>query len=85
MKHFHLKITSFYEFIVLTIWIFYQAIFFGKSDIFSESQKELVKEGYQDTLRAFDIKEGLLSIVFRVGYDGEPSALSIKNSPVIQY
>ncbi len=67
--------------LITGVLFFYQAIFLGRSDIFSEDQKRLIQKSYQIILDNFDLKEGLLALVFRVGYGGEPSALSVKNLP----
>lgn len=63
---------------------FHQSFSADSSNRFSDEHKLLIEKGYNETMKAMDCDNGLVALTFRVGYDGEPSALSIKNPPVIK-
>lgn len=61
-----------------------QRIFAGEAQAFSPRHIQLIREAYRDISQIFglDQKENI-AMLFRIGYDGAPSARSSKLSPTI--
>ena len=87
MERLWLKATSWgLSFHVITgVLFFHQVIQSGKKDQFSEEQIRIIENAYQNTTGIFGVKDKLVTIMFRMGEDGEPSARSIKKVPEVMY
>lgn len=66
------------------VLFFYRAIFGKEKDIFNQDHIKLITEAYNKTSKALGVDRGLVGILFRVGYDGKPSALSTKTHPLLE-
>jgi len=64
---------------------FWQKAHAGETENFSKEHVEMLNSAYQDINSAFGVSKGILALIFRVGYDGEPSARSSKKEPVIEW
>jgi len=60
-----------------------QKIMDSKTDIFSPDEVSLIKTSYDQISSAFNIKGGIITLMFRVGYSEKPSAFSYKKEPII--
>lgn len=69
--------------LITGVLFFWQNIRVGKKDVFSEEQIKLIEDAYKKTASVFKVDQGLIALVFRIGYSSEPSALSIKKPPEI--
>ena len=65
---------------ILFMW---QKIMAGETEIFSASEVSLIKTSYEQISSAFNIKDGIITLMFRVGYSENPSAFSYKKEPII--
>ena len=63
---------------------YYQALAF-KNEIFSEEHREIIADAYNKTKRYLSVGNETIALLFRMGYDGQPSALSIKKDPLINF
>ncbi|KKP93858.1 MAG: Nitroreductase [Parcubacteria group bacterium GW2011_GWC1_38_6] len=62
---------------------FWQGIQNDAMNIFSPDHVKIVNDAYNKITKVFNIKQGIIALAFRVGFDGEPSALSSKKPPEI--
>lgn len=69
--------------LITGIFFLEQRILTGETKGFSKEHTELVKDAYQKVADIFSVKDGLIAFLFRIGYDGEPSARSMKKAPFI--
>jgi nitroreductase len=61
-----------------------QRVSAGKAEAFSIEHQSMIRSAYTDIAYAFDLQGSEhIAMLFRVGYDGEPSARSSKVPPVI--
>ncbi|MDP3697664.1 MAG: hypothetical protein Q8R55_06690 [Candidatus Taylorbacteria bacterium] len=65
---------------ILFMW---QKITAGDTDAFSPGEVSLIKTSYDQISSAFNIKGGIITLMFRVGYSEKPSAFSYKKEPII--
>lgn len=68
---------------LLTGVLFYYQALASNEKLFSERHKKLIYTAYEKTKNALDVDSGLIALLFRVGYDGQPSATSPKKKPII--
>lgn len=52
---------------------------------FNEAQVEMIERAYRTLEAAFGAENGIIAMLFRVGYDGEPSARSSRMPPDIKF
>ncbi|HEY4523573.1 MAG TPA: nitroreductase family protein [Candidatus Paceibacterota bacterium] len=69
--------------LITGIFFLEQRILAGVASELSKEHIELVKSAYEKTAEIFGVKDGLIAFLLRIGYDGEPSARSMKKAPVI--
>ncbi len=65
------------------IFFFWQRIMAGQTKEFSEEHIKIIKKAYDTAAEIFDVKQNIISLLFRVGDGGSPSALSSRRPPVI--
>jgi len=63
---------------------YYQALAF-KREIFSKEHREIIENAYNKTKKYLGVNNETIALLFRVGYGGQPSALSIKKDPLINF
>ena len=61
------------------------AIKSGSRDEFSLTQQNLIEESYLEFENVFEVRDGSIAVMFRVGDGGEPSAYSSKMPPMITF
>ncbi|MBI2514757.1 nitroreductase family protein [Candidatus Wolfebacteria bacterium] len=71
--------------LITGIFFLRQRILRGEISEFSQEHIELIKDAYEKTASIFDVNEGLIALLVRIGYDGEPSARSMKKAPEVEY
>lgn len=71
--------------LITGVLFFSQKIASGETKVFSEEHIKLIRDAYQKIASVFNVSSGIIAIAFRIGYDGEPSARSIKLTPKIVY
>lgn len=69
--------------LITGIFFLEQRILAGGASGFSNAHVDLVKNAYKKTAEIFGVQDGLIAFLLRIGYDGEPSARSMKNAPII--
>lgn len=63
-----------------------QQMFFGKKELFSQSEAQMISDAYGTLRKAFDVKEGeVIAATFRVGTSAPPMAVSYKRPPEIHW
>lgn len=67
------------------ILFFAQRIFENNLGEFSNTQQELIKNGYEDIRKIFEIKNGVMAMLFRIGQADPPTAKSLKKEPRITF
>lgn len=60
-----------------------QRIFAGDTKYLSPVQITLIQDAYKKISDVFEVKKGTIAMIFRIGYDGVPSAQSYKFPPKI--
>lgn len=71
--------------LITGIFFFWQGILAGETKEFSKEHLELIENAHQKVASAFGVNNGLIAGLLRIGYDGEPSARSIKKPPEVEY
>lgn len=66
------------------VLFFMQRIQAGETDVFLPGQVELIKESYDHVRKIFNISDGMIPMMFRIGYGGEPTARSARLEPHIK-
>jgi hypothetical protein len=61
----------------------YQRVAAGGEQLFSPEHTAIIREGYKTMADIFQADGKCIPAIFRIGYDGEPSARSSKRSPEI--
>lgn len=64
---------------------YWQAVQDSGKDIFSQEHIKIINESYNNMLRIFDVKKGVIALAFRVGFSPKPSAVSSKKTPKIKW
>jgi hypothetical protein len=67
---------------ILFLW---QQVNFGKQDIFSEKEKEVINKAYENIKDIFKIKDEIIALAFRVGKANAPLAVSYKRPPIVEW
>ena len=62
---------------------FMQAILAGRTEEFSKKHIELIKKSYNQIRETFNAGDKTPAMLFRLGYDGEPTAHSMKLNPYV--
>ncbi|PJE50503.1 MAG: hypothetical protein COV29_03790, partial [Candidatus Yanofskybacteria bacterium CG10_big_fil_rev_8_21_14_0_10_36_16] len=62
-----------------------QRVIEKEAEPLSEKNAELVKKSYNEIRELFNIKEGTISMLLRIGYGGEPTAKSLRKNPEIKF
>ena len=65
------------------ILFMHQKIMAGQTDMFSPEHINLINESYNQISSVFDIKDGIVTLMFRTGYSEKPSSFSYKKEPII--
>lgn len=65
------------------ILFFHQRIKAGKGDEFSPEQKQAIENAYAGIASIFSITNGVIAMMFRIGYAEPPTASSLKMPPTI--
>ncbi len=63
----------------------YQRIAAGDGDIFSQKHRDLISEQYMVAADLLGAGSRFIPALFRIGYDGEPSARSSKRAPEVTF
>jgi hypothetical protein len=56
-----------------------------KQNIFSPEHAQIIREQYKKIMDVFGANDKLIPVIFRIGYDGEPSGRSSKKIPEVTY
>jgi Nitroreductase family len=57
----------------------------GDDQIFSQDERDTIDRAYEKLRDAFNIRNGIIAIAFRIGHAQPPSAVSFKRPPEIQW
>jgi hypothetical protein len=60
-----------------------QRVLARKTDGFPDSHIKCIRDAYEQIKSAFNISDGTIAMMFRIGYADKPSARSFRMNPVI--
>lgn len=69
--------------LITGIFFFWQRIMAGQTKEFSDEHIKLIKKAYNAVGEIFDVKQNIITLLFRVGDGGSPSARSSRLPPII--
>jgi|SRR3989344_1918826 len=67
------------------VLFFKQRIFQTDGNEFSVFQTKLIKHAYEDIKKTLGVTDGIVTLLFRIGYADPPSAKSLKQEPRISF
>lgn len=65
------------------VLIFHQRLEHGVCDGFPAKQQKIIRKSYEGIRDIFDVKQGVITMMFRLGYADPPTASSVKKLPDI--
>jgi len=71
--------------LITGIFFYWQAIKLGNSNILNKEHQEIIENAYKETEESSGINDKIITIVCRIGKDGEPTGISTKLPPDIEY
>ena len=71
--------------LITGILFFSQKLNAGETHEFSNEHINMIKAAHEKVASIFEVKTGVIALLFRVGHDGEPSARSLKPLPSILF
>lgn len=78
--------SNLYCHLITGIPFLWQKINFENTDIFTNSEKEIINNSYNNLKKIFNVSEDKIFVgVLRIGYASPPSAISVKKIPKINF
>jgi nitroreductase len=71
--------------IITGILFLWQQLQFGKKEIFSKEDIEVIENSYTNILNLLNLKDKLITAFLRIGKADPPSAFSFKKQPIIKW
>jgi nitroreductase len=70
--------------IITGILFLWQQLQFGRKEIFSNDDIEVIESSYANILNSLNLKDKLITAFLRIGKSNSPSAFSFKKQPIIK-